>query len=554
MPFQDIHPALAGALAARAYSEPTVVQEAVLDPRAAGRDLLVSAQTGSGKTVAFGLAAAPLVLGAAEQAAGAPLALVIAPTRELAQQVREELAWLYGETGARIAVCVGGMDARREQRALAAGCHIVVGTPGRLCDHFRRGQLDLGSIRVAVLDEADEMLDMGFREDLEVLLDAMPPARRTLLFSATIARDIVALARRYQRDALRIDTIDRHTPHADIEYRALRIAAGEAERAVVNILRWLDPPAALVFCATREAVRGLHQGLADRGFAAVALSGELGQAERNAALTALREGRARVCVATDVAARGLDLPELGLVVHADLPVDRAALLHRSGRTGRAGRKGVSLLLVAPAQRRRAETLLAAAGVAAAWGDPPDAAAIEAADRQRLIDDPRLAEPAGAEDLALARTLLAGRAAEEMVAGLIRLHRARLPAPETLSRRQEAAPRGPAPRTPEHAGAAWFSLAVGRRDRADPKWLVPLICRKGAVTKQDIGAIRIFDRETLFEIAPQAAAGFAAALPRHGEEPRITPAAAAPERRPPPRPYQRSGGAATPRRRRTGSGG
>src|SRR4051812_28363757 len=207
MPFPPTHPALARALAAQGYEEPTPVQAAVL-AAAPDHDLLVSAQTGSGKTVAFGLAAAGPLLGPAERfgRASAPLGLVIAPTRELAMQVSRELTWLYADAGVRVETCVGGMDARREQRALSAGCHIVVGTPGRLRDHLERGNLDLSALRVVVLDEADEMLDLGFREDLEEILDSTPVARRTLLFSATIAKDIATLARRFQREAVRIDT------------------------------------------------------------------------------------------------------------------------------------------------------------------------------------------------------------------------------------------------------------------------------------------------------------------------------------------------------------
>src|SRR4051794_21086724 len=217
MNFPPVNPALARALEAREYLDPTPVQSAVLVAEAEGRDLLVSAQTGSGKTVAFGLAIAPTLLGDEERfgRAGLPLALAIAPTRELAMQVKAELTWLYAKTGARIVSCVGGMDSRAEQRALAHGCHIVVGTPGRLRDHLERARLDLSSLRAVVLDEADEMLDLGFREDLEFILDATPPERRTLLFSATIAKEIAALARRYQRDGLRIDTVNRSEPHAD---------------------------------------------------------------------------------------------------------------------------------------------------------------------------------------------------------------------------------------------------------------------------------------------------------------------------------------------------
>ena len=184
------------------------------------RDVLVSAQTGSGKTVAFGIALAKTLLGDTPRfaAAGAPRALIVTPTRELAMQVHRELMWLYAETSARITTCVGGMDPRRESHALGHGVHIVVGTPGRLCDHLARGSLVLERIAAIVLDEADEMLDMGFREDLERLLDAAPKDRRTLMFSATIPKPIATLAKHYQRDALRIATSGEGDRHRDIEY------------------------------------------------------------------------------------------------------------------------------------------------------------------------------------------------------------------------------------------------------------------------------------------------------------------------------------------------
>ena len=561
MPFPPSHAALDLALSEQGYAEPTTVQAAVLEPSAHERDLLVSAQTGSGKTVAFGLAFASTLLGEAERLpppppqdqGGAPLALVIAPTRELALQVSSRLTWLYAKAGAVIATCVGGMDPRREQRALAFGCHIVVGTPGRLCDHLERGNLDLSALKVVVLDEADEMLDLGFREDLEVLLDAAPADRRTLLFSATIAKDIAALARRYQRDAVRIDTINRDEPHRDIDYRAIRVAPNEVEKAVVNVLRYFEGGGAMVFCSTREAVRHLFMSLRERGFQVVALSGELSQKERTDALQALRDGHAKVCVATDVAARGLDLPDLGLVIHADLPVNRAGLLHRSGRTGRAGRKGVSALLVPYPRRRRAEQLLASANIEAAWSGPPAAEEIRLRDQQRLLDDPMLTEAAAEEDLALARSLIEQRGAEQIAAALIRLHRANSPAPEELfdapaddgARRERGAarPHERAPYERDRAptdfdrveGGRWFRLPVGRSANADPKWLIPLICRLGHVTKKDIGQIRIFDRETKFEIAPDAEQRFSAAVQAHPDDKmRIEPAGAPTGKGAPPR--------------------
>src|SRR3954464_2155399 len=224
-PFSSAHPSLGRALSARGFETPTPVQAAILAPEVDVRDVLVSAQTGSGKTVAFGLALAKTLLGDAERfaAAGAPRALIIAPTRELALQVQRELSWLYAETSARITTCVGGMDPRRESQSLGNGVHIVVGTPGRLCDHLSRGSLVLDRLAAVVLDEADEMLDMGFREDLERLLDAAPSERRTLMFSATIPKPIATMAKRYQKQALRITATSEGERHRDIEYQAITI-------------------------------------------------------------------------------------------------------------------------------------------------------------------------------------------------------------------------------------------------------------------------------------------------------------------------------------------
>ncbi|MDE1174262.1 MAG: DEAD/DEAH box helicase [Parvibaculaceae bacterium] len=534
MAFLPTSPPLARALAERNYNEPTPVQTAVLEAASVGNDLLVSAQTGSGKTVAYGIAIAETLLEGAETLgrAAEPLALIVAPTRELALQVHRELSWLYEYAGARVVSCVGGMDPRREQRDLAAGAHIVVGTPGRLRDHLERGRLDVTGLRAVVLDEADEMLDLGFREDLEFILEATPAGRRTLLFSATLPKAIATLAKRYQHNAVRLEVSRGEQGHADIEYRAIRVAPNDIEHAVVNVLRFVESPSAIVFCNTRESVRHLQAILLERGFAAVSLSGELSQSERNQALQSLRDGRARVCVATDVAARGIDLPNLGLVIHADLPNDPEVLQHRSGRTGRAGRKGVSVLLVPVSRRRRAEQLMASARVQPVWSGPPSAEDIRKLDQERLVQDPLLMEESSEEDLAMARTLLAARSAEDIAAALVRVYRSRLPAAEEVfdpgqGRSESREPRDAGARKPRERdrdgarpprastlqNAVWFRLNVGRDSNADPRWLLPMICRRGKITKQDIGAIRIFDRDTRFEVTEQAAAKFATAIKR-----------------------------------------
>lgn len=537
--FPEGHP-LSLALAERGYAELTSVQSAVLEEGAQGRDLLVSAQTGSGKTVAYGLAMAHTLLDDGWQLpqAGQPMALIVAPTRELALQVQRELSWLYAQAGGRVVSCVGGMDPRAEQRQLARGAHIVVGTPGRLRDHLERGGLDISALQVAVLDEADEMLDMGFREDLEFILEASPQGRRTLLFSATLPKPIVAMAKRYQSNAWRIAVSADRQAHADIEYRAVRVAPNEIEHAVVNLLRAIESPASIIFCNTRDSVRHLQAILQERGFSAVALSGELGQGERNLALQALRDGRARVCVATDVAARGIDIPNIGLVIHADLPQNAETMQHRSGRTGRAGRKGVSVLLVQLARRRRAEQLLHVAGVEAQWGGAPSADDIRKLDHERLLASSMFSEALAEEDQPMAASLMERFSAEQLANAVVQLYRTHLPAAEDVfdpgplpapraprDPREPREPREPRPRRQdsELGQCSWFRLNIGRQKNADPRWLIPMICRQGKITKQEIGAIRIYERETRFEIRLDVAERFAAATTQTQKgEPRIEP--------------------------------
>ncbi|WP_394690476.1 DEAD/DEAH box helicase [Hoeflea sp.] len=515
----DIHSAIDRALTKRGYDALTPVQESMLAPELHDADLLVSAQTGSGKTVAFGISLAPTLMGDEDRLprAETPLALVIAPTRELALQVERELSWLYAEAGAQIATCVGGMNMMTERRTLQRGAHIVVGTPGRLRDHIDRGSLDLTSIRAVVLDEADEMLDLGFRDDLEFILDAAPDQRRTLMFSATVPSGIANLAKRYQTKAVRVTTAGEQKQHLDIEYRALSVAPKDRENAVINVLRYYDAKNAIVFCSTRATVNHLTARFSNRGFAVVALSGELSQNERSHALQALRDGRAKVCVATDVAARGLDLPDLELVIHADLPKSPETLLHRSGRTGRAGRKGVSAMIVPYNARRRTERLLSDARISAAWARPPSAEEILARDDERLLSDPHFEAGIGEDEAGMVKALIERHGADKVAVALMRMHRSGRSAPEELIEDGPvSAPGGTYPeRTPrEHVplqNAVWFSLSIGRKQSAEPRWLLPMLCRAGHITKTEIGSIRILDLETHVEISGESAAKFEAAI-------------------------------------------
>ncbi len=523
-----IHPALSSSLARQGYETLTPVQIAVLEDRAAEHDLLVSAQTGSGKTVAFGLAIAPTLLGdeAIFPAADRPLGLIIAPTRELALQVQRELGWLYADAGVTMAACVGGMDMRSERRALDRGAHIVVGTPGRLRDHITKGSLDLSALRAVVLDEADEMLDLGFREDLEFILAAAPEKRRTLMFSATVPKPIAQLAKTYQRDAVRLAATAATERHADIDYQMVIAQSHERENAIINTLLYFDSGSAIVFCHTREAVKHLAARLGNRGFTVVALSGELSQAERTNALQAMRDGRARVCVATDVAARGIDLPNLDLVIHADMPTNPDILLHRSGRTGRAGRKGVCVLIVPVRRYAAALRVLDMANVEATARSAPVASEIDARNREQVLAAAAASSLPTEAEADVVAELLQRVSPEQLAAAYLRQQASSRPAPEDISetpvptktgkpRDADRSAARPKAEREDMTGSAWFTLSVGRKDRADPKWILPLICKAGGVTRNDVGSIKIFEDETRFEISAKKSEDYARKIEREG---------------------------------------
>jgi ATP-dependent RNA helicase DeaD len=539
MRFADMSlpPTFQRALATRGYEESTPVQEAIVIGAHGDRDLLVSSKTGSGKTVAFGLSVLPSLLndaGVSKTPPGAPKVLVIAPTRELAQQVARELAWLSAEAKLRVVVCVGGVDPRSESRQLFAGCHVVVGTPGRLVDHLTRGALDPSQVAAVVLDEADEMLDMGFREELEAILDKLPGTRRTLMFSATLPKETVALASRYTKDPARITAAQNMGGHEDIEHVVHLIDYSDRDRAVVNVLRQYEANSTIVFCQTRDGVARLSAALLERGFSAVAFSGELSQPERQRALQSVRDGRTRVLVCTDVAARGLDLPQVGLVIHADPPGDPAVLQHRSGRTGRAGKKGTAVVLVPLQRARQAERLFFAARIKVKPTPAPTPDQIKKADDARILE--RITATINAlqpEDLVGTEALLAAHTPEQLAALVLLAERRQLPAPEPLDATERGGKRAPRTATPmrrdDDAGPGpadggamvWFHINVGRFQRADPKWLLPLLCRRGDVQKRDIGRIVILESETRFEILRERAEHFdrAAARP-DADDPRV----------------------------------
>jgi len=502
MPDSDrVHETLRRALAARGFDTLTPVQSAVSAAEPRDADMLVSASTGSGKTVACGMALAVHLL---DEAGGeGPRAIVLTPTRELADQVRRELAWLYAMSKVRLGCCAGGSDMGDARLMLAECPQLLVATPGRLRHHLAHGHLSADAVGCVVLDEADDMLRLGFREDIDAILGALPADRRTLMFSATVSSEVEALAVRYLRAPLRI-AAGPPGRNLDIRFEGVVAAARDREAAVVNVLRYHEAPGALVFCSRRVTVGDLGARLAARGFEVVTLSGCMRQRDRNAALEAMRSGRARVCVATDVAARGLDLPALDLVIHADPPVTHAALIHRSGRTGRAGRGGVAVIVATPRQRRRFDALTSPEGPRVAWGPAPRRAEIESRDAARLEAAAILTRDAQEAERHRATGLLETFAPERLA---VALHRAWSGAlPDVVDIRA-----GPPAESGLGGTGVWFCMNHSPGRKSGIRAIRARIAGSGAVGVGDVGRIHILERETHFELRAELATAFEAAF-------------------------------------------
>lgn len=580
-PFDAVPPSLRSALEGRGFTSLTPVQEAVLDPALRGRDLRIFSQTGSGKTVAVGLSVAPelelAVAALAEMRKGGapprkgafPFMLMIAPTRELAAQVAGELGWLFAPLGVGVTVVTGGSSVPRELGELRRGPLVVVGTPGRLLDHLGRGAIDPSDVGVLVLDEADQMLDLGFRDELEAILAQVPEPRRTLLLSATFPHEVARLADRCQKNAIvaaggRAGEINR-----DIAHIVHVVRADERDRAVVNLLLMAPGERALIFVRTRDGAAELADKLSDIGLPARAIHGDLEQRDRTRTLDAFRSGAVTTLVATDVAARGLDVPDVGRVIHADPPNDAEVFTHRSGRTGRAGKKGTSVSLIAPAAREHFSRLLRRAGVTPTWEPVPSVADVHAGVDDRLIADlagaTAEAEAASPRVRTLAERLLATHGAQELVTALLAratgamacepfevtpiaaappmmAGRARGPAwaerpgaPRTMPPRGPGRSEGYGPRddgpprersaeqaAPRHEGFVPFRVTWGSRHGADPRRVLAMVCRRGGVRGQDVGAIRVGDAYSTFEVASALADGFAeSARQPDARDPRVS---------------------------------
>jgi ATP-dependent RNA helicase DeaD len=519
-------PALAGALEKKGFQRLTPVQEAVLDDSLRGRDLRITSQTGSGKTVAIGFALRHLIEGMPRKPGGAarPRAIVVAPTRELAKQVEQELTWLYSPLHARVASTTGGASYHEERRALAGGPAVVVGTPGRLLDHLQRGAIDPTEVSAVVLDEADRMLDLGFREDLEAILGFAPPGHRTHLISATFPHGVRALADRVQVDPAHVQGTPLGAANVDIDHVVHLVDPHDRFGAVINLLLAHPDEQTLIFARTRADVARLAKDLQHEGFGVSSLSGEMEQAARNRALGDFKRGKLRVLVATDVAARGIDVQDIARVIHVDPPDDADSYTHRSGRTGRAGRKGQSSVLVSPSGLTRTAALLKRARVSFRIHPVPSADDIRRSADDRTYQALTADDPEGFAGYdqrlwSLAKRLASGENVSRTIARL--LDRANLTGPThpreirafaPPSEKTHERPAAPASRSEARNGGTFvpFRVSWGGEQGADARRVLAMVCRRGGIHGADVGNIRIARGFSIVEVASAVADAFAEA--------------------------------------------
>jgi len=519
----QLRPELVAALAGLGYEEPTPIQREAIPPLLDGRDLLGQAATGTGKTAAFALPVLQRIRpdGGEHRGDDGPVALILVPTRELAVQVSEAIHRYGRDVGARVLPIYGGQPIGRQLRALDQGVDVVVATPGRALDHVNRKTLLLGDLAVLVLDEADEMLDMGFADDLEAILAETPKGRQTVLFSATLPPRIDGIARRHLHDPVKIQIrADHHDSGAAplVRERAYVVARAHKPAALGRVLDVESPAAALVFCRTRDEVDRLTETLNGRGYRAEALHGGMTQEQRDRVMGRLRSGVADLLVATDVAARGLDIDQLTHVVNYDVPSSPDSYVHRVGRVGRAGREGVAITLAEPREHRMLKTIERATRRKIKVEKVPSVADLRS--RRLELTREAIREIIAEEDLDGFRVVVESLADEfdvmEVALAAVKLAHGAGAAPvddedipevaqraEVAPRPERAEPPGRSGRPPSQGMVRLF-IGAGREAGIRPQDLVGAITGESNLQGRQIGAIDIAPRFSLVEV-PAAAA-------------------------------------------------
>ena len=502
-------PAVLSAVEAQGYETPSPIQAQTIPALLEGRDMLGQAQTGTGKTAAFAL---PL-LSRLDMQRREPQVLVLAPTRELAQQVAVSFS-RYGQNlqGLEVATLCGGQEYREQLGALKRGAQVVVGTPGRVIDHLDRGSLKLDGLSALVLDEADEMLRMGFIDDVKRVVADTPKDAQRVFFSATLPTEIERIVNRYLVNPVKVAIESRTTTGENIEQRLVRVDGGAKLEALARILEVEPVDAAIVFVRTRAACTTLVEQLTARGVNAAGLSGDLDQSLRERTITRLKRGKVDVLIATDVAARGLDVPRITHVVNYDLPQDAEAYTHRIGRTGRAGRSGIAITFAGFREGRKVGWMEQATGQKMTEMPLPDEAAIRAHRDEVFHHRVVAALTKGAEEqrALVERLVEEGHDAVELACAFAAMARAdEAPIGRLQAPRKERAPRDGAPGKPGGArrerssapseGMTRYRVSVGHKDGVKPGQLVGALANEGGIEGARIGRIDIRNAFSVVEL-------------------------------------------------------
>ncbi len=534
-------PAVLSAVETLGYQTPSPIQTETIPALLEGRDMLGQAQTGTGKTAAFAL---PL-LSRLELSRREPQVLVLAPTRELAQQVAVSFS-KYGQNlqGLEVATLCGGMEYRDQLQALKRGAQVVVGTPGRVIDHLDRGSLKLEGLNALVLDEADEMLRMGFIDDVKRVVADTPQDAQRVFFSATLPAEIERIVNRYLVDPVKVAIESRTTTGENIEQRLVRVDGGAKLEALARILEVEPVDGAIVFVRTRAACTTLMEQLSARGLNVASLSGDLDQSLRERTIQRLKRGKIDVLIATDVAARGLDVPRLTHVINYDLPQDAEAYTHRIGRTGRAGRTGIAITFAGFREGRKVGWMEQATGQKMTEMALPDEAAIRAHRDEVFHYKVVAALTAGAEEQsALVERLVAeGHDPIELACAFARLARAdeapigRLQAPrkERVPREGKPPRRGDRDNRGPSEGMTRYRVAVGHKDGVKPGQLVGALANEGGIEGNRIGRIDIRNAFSVVELPSSLPSSILAKMARArvaGRPLEISEDSGAPERAP-----------------------
>lgn len=490
------------------YEEPTPIQVQTIHLMLNGHDIIAQAQTGTGKTAAFALP----ILEKLDTSLHAPQALVLTPTRELAVQVAEAFQSYSKYLAVSVLPVYGGQPIERQLRVLQRGVQIVVGTPGRLLDHIRRKTLELGAVRTVILDEADEMLNMGFIEDIEMILKETSQTRQTALFSATIPAPIAALSRRYMHKAQRIVIEAEQMTVAQIRQIYYEVGKRDKFEMLARILDYEIPASAIIFCRTKLEVDSVGQRLTARAYAAETLHGDLNQVQRDRVMSRFRSGQIELLIATDVAARGLDIEHVSHVINYDIPQDVESYVHRIGRTGRAGRVGCAISLVTPRERWLWQTIQRATADAPQRMRLPTIGDIVTRRRERFKETLRetIAEEGLAPFLSIAQELGEEYSPTELAAAAFKLLLGTAPEetddllaepeePKAVKSKAKPKKRKESVRLGPDRGMTRLYINVGREDGVRPGDIVGAIANEADIPGRSIGAIEIYDHFSLVDV-------------------------------------------------------